>query len=225
VTTPCPPPPVSLQNPYANLDERFYQSIIYHGSEWEGQNISMVENLVDATKNGNYKPEIGKARCGYGPKKFIEELPTSTNLYSGYAQSNNFPYFRYAEILLNYAEAKNESLPAPDQSVYDAVDEVRERAGLDGLPDNLTKEQMRAKIKNERRLELLLEEHRFYDLRRWKDGDVLKQPILGMKVYDRQNNGQQEYVIEQIEERKFTGNNYYLPIPLKEQERNPLLKD
>ena len=46
-----------------------------------------------------------------------------------------------------------------------------------------------------------------------------------MKVYDRQNNGQQEYVIEQIEERKFTGNNYYLPIPLKEQERNPLLKD
>lgn len=217
--------PVSLQNPYANLDERFYQSIIYHGSEWEGQNISMVENLVDATKNGNYKPEIGKARCGYGPKKFIEELPTSTNLYSGYAQSNNFPYFRYAEILLNYAEAKNESLPAPDQSVYDAVDEVRERAGLDGLPDNLTKEQMRAKIKNERRLELLLEEHRFYDLRRWKDGDVLKQPILGMKVYDRQNNGQQEYVIEQIEERKFTGNNYYLPIPLKEQERNPLLKD
>jgi starch-binding outer membrane protein, SusD/RagB family len=109
--------------------------------------------------------------------------------------------------------------------VYDAVDEVRERAGLDGLPDNLTKEQMRAKIKNERRLELLLEEHRFYDLRRWKDGDVLKQPILGMKVYDRQNNGQQEYVIEQIEERKFTGNNYYLPIPLKEQERNPLLKD
>ena len=217
--------PVSLQNPYANLDERFYQSIIYHGSEWEGQNISMVENLVDATKNGNYKPEIGKASCGYGPKKFIEELPTSTNLYSGYAQSNNFPYFRYAEILLNYAEAKNESLPAPDQSVYDAVDEVRERAGLDGLPDNLTKEQMRAKIKNERRLELLLEEHRFYDLRRWKDGDVLKQPILGMKVYDRQNNGQQEYVIEQIEERKFTGNNYYLPIPLKEQERNPLLKD
>lgn len=39
-------------------------------------------------------------------QKFIEELPTSTNLYSGYAQSNNFPYFRYAEILLNYAEAK-----------------------------------------------------------------------------------------------------------------------
>lgn len=185
--------PVSLQNPYANLDERFYQSIIYHGSEWEGQNISMVENLVDATKNGNYKPEIGKARCGYGPKKFIEELPTSTNLYSGYAQSNNFPYFRYAEILLNYAEAKNESLPAPDQSVYDAVDEVRERAGLDGLPDNLTKEQMRAKIKNERRLELLLEEHRFYDLRRWKDGDVLKQPIDGYKYASARMNTRQAW--------------------------------
>lgn len=44
--------PVSLQDPYVNLDDRFYQSIVYHGSEWEGQNISMVENLVDPTKTG-----------------------------------------------------------------------------------------------------------------------------------------------------------------------------
>lgn len=214
---------IDMTNPYYNLDKRFYQSIIYHGSNWEDNEISMLENLDDPSKNGNFKPEIGKARCGYGPKKFIEELPTSTNLYSGYAQSNNFPYFRYAEILLNYAEARNEAISNPDDSVYDAVNEVRNRAGLNNLPENLTKEEMRDIIKNERRLELLLEEHRFYDLRRWKDGDVLNQPIMGMRVI--QENGEIRYVIEQVEERVFTGNNYFLPIPLKEQERNPLLKE
>lgn len=213
------------QHPYDNLDARFYQSIIYNGSVWEGNNMSMVTNKVDPQKSGSCEPKIGKARCGYGPKKFMEELPTSTNLYGGYAQSNNFPYFRYAEILLNYAEAQNEALSAPDQSVYDAVNEVRNRSGQLDLPENLTKEQMRERIKNERRIELLLEEHRFYDLRRWKDGDVLAQPIMGMRVYDDHDDGKLRYSIEKVEDRVFTGQNYYLPIPLKEQERNPLLKD
>lgn len=213
------------QHPYDNLDARFYQSIIYNGSVWEGNNMSMVTNKVNPEKSGSCEPKIGKARCGYGPKKFMEELPTSTNLYGGYAQSNNFPYFRYAEILLNYAEAQNEALSAPDQSVYDAVNEVRNRSGQLDLPENLTKEQMRERIKNERRIELLLEEHRFYDLRRWKDGDVLAQPIMGMRVYDDHDDGKLRYSIEKVEDRVFTGQNYYLPIPLKEQERNPLLKD
>ncbi|MCD7914676.1 MAG: RagB/SusD family nutrient uptake outer membrane protein [Tannerellaceae bacterium] len=118
------------QNPYANRDLRFYQSIVYNGSEWEGNIMSMVTNTVDDSKSGLCKPVLGKARCGYGPRKFIEELPTSTNLYGGYAQDNYWPFFRYAEILLNYAEAQNEALGASDQSVYDAVNDIRARAGL-----------------------------------------------------------------------------------------------
>lgn len=218
-------PTYDAQHPYDNLDARFYQSIIYNGSVWEGNNMSMVTNVVNPQKSGSCEPKIGKARCGYGPKKFMEELPTSTNLYGGYAQSNNFPYFRYAEILLNYAEAQNEALSAPDQSVYDAINEIRDRSGQPDLQAGLTKEQMRVKIKNERRIELLLEEHRFYDLRRWKDGEVLAQPIMGMRVYDDHDDGNLRYSIEKVEDRVFTGQNYYLPIPLKEQERNPLLKD
>lgn len=218
-------PTYDAQHPYDNLDARFYQSIIYNGSVWEGNDMSMVTNVVNSQKSGSCEPKIGKARCGYGPKKFMEELPTSTNLYGGYAQSNNFPYFRYAEILLNYAEAQNEALSAPDQSVYDAINEIRDRSGQPDLQAGLTKEQMRVKIKNERRIELLLEEHRFYDLRRWKDGEVLAQPIMGMRVYDDHDDGNLRYSIEKVEDRVFTGQNYYLPIPLKEQERNPLLKD
>lgn len=211
------------QDPYTNRDARFYQSIIYNGSTWETHLMSMVTNTVDPSKNGLCKPKLGKARCGYGPKKFIEELAPSTNLYGGYAQSNNFPYIRYAEVLLNYAEAQNEALTAPDKSVYLAINEVRDRSGQPELPSGLSKIEMRKRIKNERRIELLLEEHRFYDLRRWKDGSVLAEPIMGMNIYD--DNVTLKYEVTKVEDRIFTGANYYLPIPLSEQEKNPLLKD
>ena len=211
------------QDPYSNRDARFYQSIIYNGSTWETYLMSMVTNTVDPSKNGSCKPQLGKARCGYGPKKFIEELDPSTNLYGGYAQSNNWPYIRYAEVLLNYAEAKNEELAAPDPSVYLAINEVRSRSGQPDLPSGLSKIEMRERIKNERRIELLLEEHRFYDLRRWKDGDVLAEPIMGMNIYD--DNVTLRYEVSKVEDRIFNGTHYYLPIPLKEQEKNPLLKD
>ena len=211
------------QDPYSNRDARFYQSIIYNGSTWETYLMSMVTNTVDPSKNGSCKPRLGKARCGYGPKKFIEELDPSTNIYGGYAQSNNWPYFRYAEVLLNYAEAKNESLSVPDESVYNAVNEVRARSNQPNLPTGLSKEEMRKRIKNERRVELLLEEHRFYDLRRWKDGNVLAEPLMGMNIYN--NNITLKYEISKVEDRVFTGEHYYLPIPLSEQEKNPLLKE
>ena len=211
------------QDPYTKRDARFYQSIIYNGSTWETHRMSMVTNTVDPSKNGSCKPQLGKARCGYGPKKFIEELDPSTNLYGGYAQSNNWPYIRYAEVLLNYAEAKNEELAAPDPSVYLAINEVRSRSGQPDLPSGLSKIEMRERIKNERRIELLLEEHRFYDLRRWKDGDVLAEPIMGMNIYD--DNVTLRYEVSKVEDRIFNGTHYYLPIPLKEQEKNPLLKD
>ena len=211
------------QDPYSNRDARFYQSIIYNGSTWETYLMSMVTNTVDPSKNGSCKPRLGKARCGYGPKKFIEELDPSTNIYGGYAQSNNWPYLRYAEVLLNYAEAKNESLSVPDESVYNAVNEVRARSNQPNLPTGLSKEEMRKRIKNERRVELLLEEHRFYDLRRWKDGNVLAEPIMGMNIYN--NNITLKYEISKVEDRVFTGEHYYLPIPLSEQEKNPLLKE
>lgn len=74
---------------------------------------------------------------------------------------------RYAEMLLIYAEAKNESA-GPDQSVYDAVNSVRTRVGMPALPTGLNKEQMREKIRKERRIELAYEGKRYMDLKRWK---------------------------------------------------------
>src|SRR5690606_22894973 len=80
------------------------------------------------------------------------------------------PIIRYAEILLNYAEARNEHLAAPDVKVYEAVEAIRQRAGLSPytLPTGLSQADMRAIIQNERQKELAFEGHRFFDVRRWK---------------------------------------------------------
>ena len=81
---------------------------------------------------------------------------------------------------------------------------------------------MRIRIHNERRVELCLEEHRFFDLRRWKEAATLRAPIKGMTVeFDGNNNS---YKIVTIEERVFNENNYYLPIPHSETEKNPNLR-
>ena len=88
--------------------------------------------------------------------------PTATANAEG---SNNFPIFRYAEILLIYAEALNEQSPGNPQA-YEAVDRIRKRAGLDPLPAGLTQDAFRDSVLKERRLELAFEGHRRYDLLR-----------------------------------------------------------
>ena len=203
------------ENPYANRDSRFYQTLIYNGSEWEGKTVRFDIN----------QPNANSARCGYGLKKFIEEhVGPDSDLYTGvYAQDNDWPYFRYAEIQLNYAEAMNEALDAPDDNVYDAVNDVRTRSGQPSLPDGLTKDEMRERIRNERRVELVLEEHRFFDLRRWKDAAHLRETVRGMTVQYDETEDKFIYTIVDIEPRSFSETYYYLPIPQSEVEKNPLL--
>src|SRR5690606_37092841 len=77
--------------------------------------------------------------------------------------SGNFIIFRFAEVLLSYAEAQNEAF-GPDESVYAAVNSVRERSELPPLREGLSKEAMRTAIHRERRVELAFEEKRWYDL-------------------------------------------------------------
>jgi hypothetical protein len=153
----------------------------------------------------------------------------------------NYPYLRYAEVLLNYAEAMNEAF-GPDvdglgigKTALQAVNEVRTRAkyvagkseylGLTGGMPPLTtgsKDQVRTKIHHERRVELSYEEHRFWDVRRWK---VLPSTMTDIKaqipVYKK--NGTLEYVIKTIDTRYFDAKMYRMPIPQSELLANPLL--
>src|SRR5205823_8115010 len=92
----------------------------------------------------------------------------------------NYIFFRYGEVLLNYAEAQNEYLDAPDASVYNAINQIRQRPSVNMpvIPAGLTKDQMRTAIRHERAIELAFEDHRWYDVMRWHNGpDVIAKPM------------------------------------------------
>ena len=125
-------------------------------------------------------------------------------------------YIRYAEILLNYAEAQNEAT-GPDQSVHDAVNEVRNRAGMPDLPAGLSQTEMRERIRNERRVELAYEEHRYFDVRRWMIAEVVEnQQARGMSITKNPNGTLTYTVKEALTGKSFSAKHYWFPIPVEE---------
>jgi hypothetical protein len=140
---------------------------------------SIFEDIIDI--NGNIHSPSNDDPTGYGLKKFLSPglMPYG---YSTQSQQD-WVMLRYAEVLLSYAEAQNE-IVGPDQSVIDAVDAIRERADLQGLADGLNKEEMRAQIRHERRIEFAFEGMRYYDLKRWRIADeVLNNVTDGVLSY------------------------------------------
>ncbi|CAL1516331.1 RagB/SusD family nutrient uptake outer membrane protein [Chitinophaga sp. MM2321] len=152
------------QNPYVGREQRFYQSVIYDGAKWLGYEIVTRHGVgsKNETDLSNINESTNTGYCllkGLNPKYAI----------NGNNQQNsaNFIIFRYAEVLLSYAEAQNEAV-GPDPSVYEAIRLVRERSALPALPAGLNQVEMRTAIRHERRIELAFEEKRWFDLIRWK---------------------------------------------------------
>jgi hypothetical protein len=112
-------------------------------------------------------PGVNEWVAGFYPaKKWLD--PTVTNPIPGLLDDQDYVLLRYADIKLMYAEAQNETA-GPDASVYQQVNEVRARPGVQmpPLPAGLSKDEMRQRIRHERRVELALEGTRYFDLRRW----------------------------------------------------------
>ena len=201
-------------NPYANRDPRLSLSIVVNNSAWNGRTMEIYSGGTDDPNNTN------ASRTGYYLKKFLLE-----NLYltQGETRIHNWIMFRYAEILLNYAEAMNEAYGPSDNNGYsltacEAVNLVRGRTGI-GMPPVSTsdKNEMREKIKHERRVELAFEEHRFWDLLRWKDaGEIMNLPLRGIQI-TKIDDTTFNYNISTVEQRKFDASRMYLyPIPYSE---------
>jgi hypothetical protein len=132
-----------------------------------------------------------------------------------------WPLIRYAEILLNYAEAANE-YEGPTTQVYQAVEAIRERAGLSPyqLPAGLSQADMRKTIQNERRIELAFEEHRFWDVRRWKIAEQTDNiQTYGMEV--NRNNASVTYKTFPVRKRNFRTAMYLWPLPQTEVAKSP----
>lgn len=200
-------------NPYANRDPRFYATIFHNGSQWLGRPVQTYEGGAD--KPGGSKQQT---RTSYYARKFMGNFE---NVIRYDNVNHDYILFRYAEVLLNYTEARNEFLATPDSEVYSNVEAIRQRAGLNPyqLPVGLTKAQMRDVIHNERRKELAFEEHRFYDVRRWKQAeDLFDKQLHGMVIYQTGTGTiYQEVPVLQL---NFEKKMYLAPIPFYEVAKN-----
>lgn len=207
-------------NPYANRDKRFYASIIYDGSVWRGKPIYTRLGVPNNPNEINLSGKGGNTgRSGYFMKKLQDStLQSSPSILDG----ANVIIYRYAEILLNYAEAKNE-VDGSHSSVYGAINAIRLRAGQPSLPEGLGQNEMRERIRRERRIELAFEGKRFYDMRRWMISEsIFSQPIYGMKITEQ--SGKLKY--EKVVVRNITfdpSKNYLNPIPQYAIDQNPNL--
>ncbi len=205
------------QNPYVNRDPRFYATVLYNGAPYRGR---AVETFTPGGKDSPDGPEpFNTSLTGYYLRKFINE---GRAFSAPVGSQSPWIYFRLGEVLLNYAEAQNEAA-GPDAGVYDAVNQIRARAKMPALPAGLTTMQMRDRIRHERQVELAYEEHRYYDVRRWRIADQTEnQPARGISI-TRDANGKFTYTPISAQERRFAERNYYLPIPLKEVQANSKL--
>jgi hypothetical protein len=200
------------QDPYTNRDPRFYATILYNGADFRGRKIeSFIPGGVDS-KEG--KDNWNSSKTGYNLNKFMDEKNPIDNPWD-VAGLQPWIYFRYAEILLNYAEAQNEA-NGPDATVYAAINKIRSRVQMPNLPEGLTKEEMRERIRKERRVELAFEEHRFYDVRRWKIAETTENvPAYGITVTKSGDTFTYTKKVA-LEGRKFEQKHYWLPIPRAE---------
>lgn len=158
-------------DPATNRDNRFAIVFFYNGVKYMNRNTELWEGGLDNPTGTS----IVKTKTGYYLKKFMYNAANSTALAT---QAHNFPLFRYSDVLLSFAEATNEA-DGPTQDAIDKLNQVRSRGGFTTpIAAGVTKEELRELIRHERRVELCFEEHRYWDLRRWKTAETLLNKTL-----------------------------------------------
>lgn len=209
--------------PYANRDPRFDASVFYNGSMWLNRQVQTFEGGLDKPNNTSGL----QTRTGYYLRKFLSDFSTSSSYSS---QSHNFVYFRYAEIILNYAEALNEVGRTSDAVTQIIL--IRKRAGIQagtsaryGIPAGISQTDMRTLIQNERRIELSFEEHRFWDLRRWRIANTeLNKTLSGIKITKDATTGALTYQVVPVTTIVFQDRLYHMPLPYNETVTDANLK-
>ncbi|WP_234735774.1 RagB/SusD family nutrient uptake outer membrane protein [Tellurirhabdus bombi] len=205
------------QDPYKNRDPRFYANILYNDMTWQSRRLAMwVDNsTTPPTYGADYQPGSNSyTRTRYYVRKLWPEAVRGGQNTSAIL---NFVFFRYGEVLLNYAEALNEA-QGPVAEVYTYMNQIRTRAGMPALPTGLTKNQMRERIHNERAIELAFEEFRWWDILRWKKGtEIIPKTINAMDI-EKTKTGFKYTVIAMpgIYQRVFQDHMHRYPIPRNE---------
>lgn len=222
-------------NLHFNREYRFYGSVSFDGCLYYGAGKTTKDNdfhllpfRADNQPGGFYTTRYSPT--GYNPGKVVHFLTTQTATTDASFYEYQWPIIRLADLYLMYAEALNEMKMTPDAEVYEYIDKVRKRSGLDGVveswnnysiePDKpKSKEGMREIIQRERMIELAFEGIRFWDLRRWKLAEeYMNKPIRGWNVT--KTKPEEFYQMQNIYDMKFEKKNYLWPIQTSELLRN-----
>jgi hypothetical protein len=209
-----------VDKPFLNRDPRLLQTAIVPGAQYAGIIFNpMNPNSLDYWPAYNY--------TGYDGQKYIHYKSDFPDLYNA---GLNIPLIRYAEVLLTYAEAKIEANQI-DNTVYDAINQVRLRAGLP-VVDQIkyaTQADLRTLIRRERRVELAMEGLRWYDIQRWQIGEqVMNGPVYGARLSTIDASGNVTYTSPnhlKVEDRVFDpAKNYVWPLPQAQLDLDKNLK-
>lgn len=224
----------SLNNPYNGREPRFYATVLFDGAKWQNRPTDMAaSDPLGIVQTGHWFQADGSTvltpgldtrqasveswnggKTGYYLKKFMD--PASQGQF--FNNTNSWIEFRFAEILLNYAEACIEiGTPADLQEGLDAINKIRNRAGLPDRP-MADQEQLRTWLRHERKIELFAEGRRWFDIRRWMIApDVIENvhPMVIKKMPD----GSRIWLYNEAadeDQRAFKTETYWMPIPRTE---------
>lgn len=229
------------RNPYVGREPRFYGTVLFHGASWQARPADGAAfDPYNKAQTGHFYNPDGTIKAygvdtrqglieawngtknGYYLKKFMD--PATVGQY--YQNTNTWVEFRFAEILLNYAEACIELGGADLQNGITAMNKVRNRAGL---PKRVTTDQVQARawVRHERYIEHFAEGHQWYDMRRWMTAPTVIEDVFEMKIKEF-TNGNMEWKLDKSakpDARSWANNKYYwLPLARDEMNKAPQLQ-
>ena len=215
---PVDDPAYNPQNPYVNRDPRFYATILYDGAPFKGRAIETFLPAGDDSKEGALSP-WNASESGYYVRKYVDESITDPNYIN--ASDPPWPFIRYAEILLNYAEA--EYFLGHEDICRQYINMVRSRPSVHMPPVTESGAALLKRLQNERFIEFAFESQRYFDVRRWKIAPtVLNVPAKGISI-KKDASGHKTYSVFTIEPRHFNDKNYLVPIPQAEIDKDAKL--
>lgn len=212
---------VTRTPPYALLEPRFQATVLYNGSQWKGREIQPWLGGADGFCEWNVEPEPdGRTTTGYYLRKMVDETHNVIQYTSGVQP---FTVIRYAEVLLNRAEALYKT--GKEGEANDIVNKIRDRVGLPAL--SVDGEELMAAIRQERKVEFAFEGLWYWDLRRW--GIAHEKYPLGLSDYmvhgfkitkDEEGNFTYDYISVDDQKRNFPQRLYRFPLPAAELNNN-----
>jgi len=201
--------PAHAAAPYANRDPRFAATVVYNNAQFKSMTIQTF------TGGNSGLPNQNATKTGYYLSKWVNQ---SVDLVNNVSTNHTWSYFRYGEVLLNYAEAMYNAYGAEtDPQGYGmtalrAINMVRKRVGMPAIVAGQLNQQ---RIEHERNVELSFENNRLWDVRRWKKGTAyFGRPVNRMEITN--TGSANNYVVRQLENRVFNEKMNWYPIPQSE---------